>query len=129
MQANRRRDTGPELAVRRLLHARGLRYWVDQRPLPESNFRADLIFPTARIAVFIDGCFWHGCPEHYVEPKTNVQYWRPKIARNVERDRAADATLVAAGWESMRFWEHEDFSTVAARVEAEVRGRRAAQPL
>jgi DNA mismatch endonuclease (patch repair protein) len=120
MLANRRRDTGPELAVRRLLHAQGLRYRVDFPPLAGLRTRADLVFTRARIAVFIDGCFWHMCPEHFVMPKSHLDYWRPKLVRNVERDRNADDALTAAGWRALRYWEHEDPQTVAADISREL---------
>ncbi|MFJ6550028.1 very short patch repair endonuclease [Microbacterium sp. NPDC091676] len=125
MLGNRSRDTKPEMAVRRACHARGLRYRVDVRPLPELRRRADLVFPTERIAVFVDGCYWHGCPEHYVASKSNADYWRVKIARNRERDADTDATLLAAGWRVVRAWQHEDPGTVADAVAAVVRARRA----
>lgn len=124
MQANRRRDTSPELAVRKLLHAAGLRYRVDYRVVPELRARADLAFTRARIAVFIDGCFWHSCPEHGTRPKSNADYWIPKLARNVQRDRATDAALESLGWLVLRFWEHEDAVSAADRIADAVRGRR-----
>ena len=116
MRSNRRRDTGPEMAVRRLLHASGLRYRVDY-PLPfDRRRKADIAFTRQRIAVFIDGCFWHGCPEHFVAPKTNSDYWRVKIAGNIARDQDSDSRLQAAGWIVLRSWEREDPGTVAQRV-------------
>ena len=121
MRANRRRDTKPEIAVRRLLHARGLRYRVDERPLPELNRRADLVFRRSRIAVFVDGCYWHGCPQHGTVARSNADYWSQKIARNRERDAQTNRLLEAAGWSVVRAWEHEDPADVAARVEAAVR--------
>lgn len=120
MVANRRRDTGPELAVRRLLHSRGLRYRVDTAPLTGIRARADIVFTRARIAVFIDGCFWHMCPEHFIMPKSNLEYWEPKLRRNVERDRIADELLREAGWRSLRYWEHEPPSAVAQSIECEL---------
>ena len=125
MQAIRGRDTAPELALRRLLHARGLRYRVDSPPLPRVRRRADLVFGPARVAVFVDGCFWHRCPEHATEPRTNVDYWAPKLDRNVERDRETDALLTQAGWVSVRVWEHEDPAVAARRVARIVRRRSA----
>src|SRR5919107_2002682 len=115
MRSNRGRDTSPELAVRRAAHALGLRYRVDARPLPEVNRRADLVFTRARVAVFIDGCFWHACPEHGTSPRTNSDYWGPKIARNVERDEETDRLLRDAGWLPLRIWEHEPPGDGAAR--------------
>lgn len=106
MRANRRRDTGPELAIRRILHAHGLRYRVDVRPLPDLNRRADIVFPRARVAIFVDGCFWHGCPEHYTPPKANGDFWATKVATNRDRDRETDEHLTAAGWTVVRIWEH-----------------------
>lgn len=125
MQAIRGRDTAPELALRRLLHARGLRYRIDSPPLPGVRRRADLVFGPARVAVFVDGCFWHRCPEHATEPRTNIDYWAPKLDRNVERDRETDALLTQAGWVSVRVWEHEDPAVAARRVARIVRRRRA----
>ena len=122
MQGNRRRDTRPELAVRRAAHALGLRYRVDARPLPDLNRRADLIFTRARVAVFVDGCYWHGCPEHGSTPRTNANYWGPKILRNRERDADTNACLIEAGWTVARFWEHEDPAKVANAVDHLVRG-------
>ncbi|MFE7845899.1 very short patch repair endonuclease [Microbacterium sp. NPDC057407] len=113
MVANRRRDTGPELGVRRLLHARGFRYRVDFAPVAELRSRADIVFTSAKVAVFIDGCFWHMCPDHFIMPKSNRDYWEPKLARNVERDRLTDLRMADAGWKVMRYWEHESTGAVA----------------
>lgn len=107
MQSNRGRDTTPELAVRRRLHAMGLRYRVSVRPVPNLRRTADIVFARPRIAVFIDGCFWHGCPEHYQAPVRNGEFWRAKRTRNRERDAETDAALTAAGWTPLRYWEHE----------------------
>lgn len=116
MQANRSRDTGPELAVRSLLHARGLRYRVHFAPLTGVPRRADIVFTRLKLAVFIDGCFWHSCPTHSRPVEVNNNYWTPKLARNRERDREIDALLVQHGWVSLRFWEHEDPSVVCDRI-------------
>ncbi|MFD3517238.1 very short patch repair endonuclease [Streptomyces sp. NPDC058657] len=124
MQAIRSRDTKPELLVRRLLHAQGLRYRVAAKPLPELRRTADLVFRPARVAVFIDGCYWHGCPEHYVPPKTNPGYWSEKVARNVARDLDTNRQLAEADWLVLRFWEHEPSVACAARIAEEVRKRR-----
>jgi DNA mismatch endonuclease (patch repair protein) len=121
MLGNRSRDTAPELKVRRAVHAMGLRYRVAYRPEPALRRTADLVFTRARVAVFIDGCYWHGCPEHYIEPASNVDYWRPKIARNRERDAETTAALGAAGWQVLRFWSHEDPARVAAAIAEAVR--------
>lgn len=120
MLSNRRRDTAPELQVRRLLHAAGFRYRVDYAPLG-GRLRADIVFTRLRIAVFIDGCFWHGCPQHATLPKTNSDYWLPKLERNIERDRAADALLREAGWRVLRYWEHESAAEVAQAVAYAIR--------
>lgn len=117
MQGNRSRDTKPEMAVRRLLHARGLRYRVNFRPLPDLRRTADLVFTKARIAVFIDGCFWHGCSVHHRASKSNIGYWHVKIENNIQRDRETTEVLVAAGWTVMRFWSHDDPSSVATQIQ------------
>lgn len=123
MRANRRRDTLPEMAVRRAVHAHGLRYRVDSRPLEELNRRADLVFIRARVAVFVDGCYWHGCPDHGTTARVNATYWGPKILRNKERDLETDERLREAGWMVIRVWEHEDPDQAAAVVVAAVRAR------
>lgn len=105
MIANKRRDTQPELRIRRLLHAGGLRFRVDFAPLVPRR-RADIVFTKRRLVVFVDGCFWHGCPEHFVLPETNREFWREKIAANVRRDAETTGTLMAAGWAVVRVWEH-----------------------
>jgi DNA mismatch endonuclease, patch repair protein len=128
MQLQRTRDTAPELALRRLLHAAGLRYRVDRAPLPGVRRRADIIFGPARVVVYVDGCFWHGCPDHGNQPASNPGYWRPKIAGNKARDADTDRRLRAGGWEVLRFWEHQDPADAARKVEAVVRARRAAMP-
>ncbi len=116
MRANRSRDTVPELAVRRLLHARGFRYRVDVRPLPSLRRKADVVFTRTRIAVFIDGCFWHGCEQHFVMPKANASYWQQKIARNRDRDVVTSRLLVEAGWTVLRYWEHQRPEEVVAAI-------------
>ncbi|MFD8568243.1 very short patch repair endonuclease [Streptomyces sp. NPDC059639] len=124
MQAIRSRDTKPELLVRRLVHAQGLRYRVVSKPLPDLRRTADLVFRPVKVAVFIDGCYWHGCPEHYVPPKTNSGYWSDKVVRNMARDRDTDQHLEDAGWLVLRFWEHEPSEECASRITAEVTKRR-----
>lgn len=124
MQANRGRDTGPELRLRSLLHRRGLRYRVHVRPLVGLRRTADIVHRPTKVAVFMDGCFWHGCPDHFVEPRTNSAFWVPKIEANIRRDRETDAALVAAGWRVVRVWEHEDPSLAADRVILAVAERR-----
>jgi DNA mismatch endonuclease, patch repair protein len=124
MARQRTRDTHAEIALRRILHARGLRYRVDL-PLPGfSRRRADLTFPTQRVVVFVDGCFWHGCPEHRTQPKRNSQWWSAKLRRNMERDQETDAHLVSLGWRVVRIWEHERAEGAADRVEALIRSPR-----
>lgn len=124
MRRQRSRDTAPELALRRLVHAAGLRYRVDAAPLKGLRRRADLVFRPARVAVFVDGCFWHSCPDHGQSPRANATWWREKLDRNRTRDADTDARLREAGWESIRVWEHEDPTQAAARVIAVVRSRR-----
>ncbi len=116
MRGNRKFDTRPETAVRSALHREGLRFRKHARPLPSFNCVADIIFRRQRLAVFIDGCYWHGCPEHGTQPRTNAEYWSAKIARNVERDRRNDATLLDAGWLVVRVWEHENPEKAAGQV-------------
>jgi DNA mismatch endonuclease (patch repair protein) len=119
MRANRRTDTKPEMALRRALHGQGLRYRKDYRlDLDGARVRPDIAFTARRVAVFVDGCFWHACPEHGTKPASNTWYWGPKLARNVERDRAADAALVAAGWQVVRVWEHVPLAAAVAAVVA-----------
>lgn len=120
MKANRRRDTQPEILVRRLLHARGLRFRVDFAAEPGVRSRPDVVFTRQRIAVYIDGCFWHRCPLHGTAPKSNSDYWRPKLDRNVERDQAVTAELRERGWIVLRFWEHEPADAVAEVIFREV---------
>lgn len=121
------RDTAQELAVRRLLHAGGLRYRVHV-PVPGMSRRTvDILFSRVKIAVFLDGCFWHGCPQHATHPQANKEWWRAKLERNVARDRETTDHLVAAGWTVLRFWEHEAPEAIAQRVHAEVRAKGSAQ--
>jgi DNA mismatch endonuclease (patch repair protein) len=122
MQGNRSRDTRPELALRKLLHARGLRYRVNAPPVRGLRRRADIVFPRQRVCVFVDGCFWHQCPDHATTPSTNQAYWATKITGNVARDRDTDARLADEGWTVLRFWEHDDVLAAADAVEARVRG-------
>lgn len=120
MQAIRSRDTKPERLVRSLLHAQGLRYRVAAKPLPGLRRTADIVFRPAKVAVFIDGCYWHGCPEHYVSPKTNPGYWSDKVARNMARDRDTDKQLQAAALTVLRFWEHDPAEECAVKIAATV---------
>jgi DNA mismatch endonuclease (patch repair protein) len=116
-----RSESRPERMVRSELHRRGMRFRKHAAPLPGLRCRADVVFTSARIAVFVDGCFWHRCPEHASEPKANSAYWRPKLDANVFRDRRNDAALAAAGWTVLRFWAHETPELIADAVEAAVR--------
>lgn len=124
MQRQPTRDTGPELAVRRMLHAAGLRYRVDVAPLPGLRRRADIVFGPAKLAVFVDGCFWHGCPVHGTRAThSNQVYWQQKVELNQARDLDTDTRLAEAGWLVIRVWEHEEPGAVAALVAGEVRAR------
>lgn len=108
MSEQRREGTGPELTLRRALHALGLRYRVHKAPLPALRRKADVVFGPARVAVFVDGCFWHGCPQHGRRShEVNNWYWPEKIARNKRRDEETDRLLGEAGWVALRIWEHE----------------------
>jgi DNA mismatch endonuclease, patch repair protein len=125
MQAIRRTNTKPELALRSALHAMGYRYRKDLRlDLPEGRVRPDIAFTSRKVAVFVDGCFWHACPQHGSQPKKNEWYWSPKLRKNVERDRAADQALTDAGWTVVRLWEHEPVEDAVAKVVAAVGGPR-----
>lgn len=116
MRGNRGRDTGPERELRALLHASGLRYRVSSRPLPDLRRTADVVFPKAQVAVFVDGCYWHGCPEHHRPATRNAEFWRTKIAGNRRRDAETNQALADQGWTVVRCWEHEDPAVVAEHV-------------
>lgn len=123
MSKSRRRDTAPELALRSALHAMGLRFSVD-RPIPGTRRRFDIVFPTERVAIYVDGCFWHSCPQHGTVPKQNRQWWVDKLAANRQRDEDTDAALCADGWIVLRFWEHDDPAAAATRARETVLRRR-----
>lgn len=122
-KGNRRSGTKPEVALRSNLHRRGLRFRKDfpVRVGTGRPVRPDIVFTRARVAVFVDGCFWHGCPEHQVIPKSNHDYWVPKLRRNADRDREVDQALTVAGWQVIRIWEHEPDDVAADRVEEAVK--------
>lgn len=126
MQVTHQRDTPAELALRSALRALGLRYRVDTT-LPGTRRRADVAFLGAKVAVFVDGCFWHACPIHGTWPKANAVWWREKIEGNRRRDRDTDRRLKRAGWVVLRFWEHED-AAMAARAVVSTLRRRANRP-
>jgi len=117
------RDTAPELALRSELHRRGFRFRIDRAPVPGVRSRADLVMGPAKVAVYVDGCFWHRCPEHGTMPKSNADFWDRKLKRNQERDLEVDRLLDARGWKVVRVWEHEDAAAAADRVEEVVRSR------
>ena len=120
MQGNRSRDTLPEIAVRSAIHAMGMRYRVSARPIREIRRTADILFRRSKVAVFIDGCFWHGCPAHHAPPKSNSEYWAQKIHGNRARDTQTTELLRAAGWTVLRFWSHEEPKEIAARIASAV---------
>lgn len=123
-RANRGKDTGPELALRSALHRRGLRYRVHRRVERAVRTSVDIAFGPSRVAVFVNGCFWHRCPIHGTVPKANREWWLEKLERNVQRDRHNDAALAAHGWTVIRVWEHEDIEQVADEIATVVRSRR-----
>lgn len=124
MRATRQRDTPPEMALRSALHGMGLRFRVQRSPVSGLRRRADVVFGPSRVAVFVDGCFWHGCPEHGTWPRTNAEWWREKIESNRKRDQNTDARLAEAGWLSVRVWAHENPTEAAGKIAAIVRARR-----
>lgn len=115
-----RSSTKPELALRRELHRRGLRFTVNRRDLPGTP---DVVFSRARMAVFVDGCFWHGCPDHGVLPKNNREWWRDKLETNQRRDAAKDDLLASQGWFTVHLWEHVALEEMADLVEQHWRDR------
>jgi DNA mismatch endonuclease, patch repair protein len=129
MRSNKSRDTSPEVALRSALHRRGLRFRVDHpvQLSPGRPVRPDIVFPRAKVAVFVDGCFWHRCPIHGSVPKSRRDYWEPKLQRNAARDRDVDRRLRATGWSVIRVWEHEDPERVLPRIGAEVARRTASK--
>ncbi|MFE6783805.1 very short patch repair endonuclease [Streptomyces sp. NPDC057680] len=128
MRANKGRDTKPELTLRSALHRRGLRYRVGIRPLPELRRTADVVFPKAKVAVFVDGCFWHGCPDHYRPAKKSGEAWSQKIKDNRDRDASTVVALKEQGWTVLRFWEHEDLEQAAEDISAVLAQHRSPAP-
>lgn len=124
MQMQRARDTQPELALRRALHARGLRYRVHRRPIPGVRRTVDIVFGPSRVAVEVRGCFWHACPEHATYPKENAEWWAEKLETNRCRDTQTERLLAEAGWHLEVVWEHEEPEEAADHVERVVRHRR-----
>jgi DNA mismatch endonuclease (patch repair protein) len=120
MVATRRSDTHIELRLRRLLHAAGCRYFVDRSPLPGVRSRADVVFPSIRLAIYVDSCFWHGCRLHGTWPKRNSEWWRAKLNDNARRDREVSRRLRRKGWLVFRVWEHDDMAASAKAIVAEV---------
>lgn len=118
-------DSSVERSLRSALHRRGLRFRKHLAPLREVRCRPDVVFTRARVAVFVDGCFWHQCPEHFRPSTLNAEWWSAKLRRNAERDREHDRALIAAGWIVVRVWEHENVEVAADRVRGVVRARSA----
>ena len=116
--------TGPEIALRLAIHKLGLRFFTNRPPIPGDRRTADIIFPGIRLAVYMDGCFWHGCPSHGSTPKTNGPWWAAKIENNKHRDLDTERRLRDAGWIVLRFWEHDDPYASALRVQDVVRSLR-----
>lgn len=129
MRSNKRRDTGPEKAIRSLLHCAGYRYRVDHAPDPGNRRRrADIVFTRIKLAVFVDGCFWHGCPVHATIPVRNRSHWQPKLERNRERDIETTEALQDLGWTVVRIWEHVSTDEALALITTEVRRLRSLSP-
>lgn len=116
MQNQKRRDTKVEVEIRRRLHALGLRFRVDYRLEPALRVRGDIVFTRRKVVVFVDGCFWHGCPVHATQPENNADWWREKLAANVARDRRNRETLTALGWTVESIWEHETPERAAEQI-------------
>jgi len=123
MQRTPQRDTPEELAIRSILHRSGLRFRVHASAVPGLRSRPDIVFGRTRVAVFIDGCFWHGCPKHGTWPKANAEWWKNKIEANRARDRRTTTVLRRSGWMVLRLWTHESASHAAKRIIAALRRR------
>ena len=113
-------DTAPEIKLRKILHQKGLRFFKNRKPIPGIRATADIVFPTAKVCVFVDGCFWHGCPQHFHAPKSNTEWWIEKVADNKRRDASKTAQIESLGWRVLRFWEHELKGEAAYRTAATV---------
>lgn len=121
MASTRGRDNASERSLRSALHRRGLRFRLHRRIVEGTRRSVDIVFPGPRVAVFLDGCFWHGCPRHGTWPKNNAAWWREKIETNVARDRDTDRRLASLGWNVVRVWEHETIDEAVDRIEKAVR--------
>jgi len=124
MQAAKPKNTAPEVALRSLIHHKGFRYRIDTRPLRELNRRADIVFRKIKVAIYVDGCFWHGCLLHGTQAKANAAYWSFKIKQNQERDEDTTKILEKAGWKVIRVWEHEDPAKASEKICRVIRKRR-----
>jgi DNA mismatch endonuclease (patch repair protein) len=113
----RKTGTDIELSLRKTLFRMGLRYRVNRPVLSKPRRVADIVFPGPKVAVFVDGCFWHGCPVHATWPKTNAEFWRGKIETNRQRDADTNSRLLDMGWTVIRIWEHEDVTKAAKRIQ------------
>lgn len=121
MSGTAQRDNSRERSLRSELHRRGLRFRLHRKLIEGSRRTVDITFPLQKIAVLLDGCFWHGCPKHGTWPKNNADWWREKIETNVRRDRDTNLRLKKAGWTVIRIWEHEDIRAAATRIERTIR--------
>ena len=124
MRAVKQKNTAPELELRTALHRLGLRYRVNASTLPHSRFRADIVFRRGKVAIFVNGCFWHGCATHRTIPRNNFSWWAQKLENTRIRDRRIDSDLKLAGWFPIRVWEHDDFYRAAHAIRAVVIHRR-----
>jgi len=116
MKAAKPKDTAPEKALRSALHRKGLRFRIDEKTVKDLNRKADIVFRSAKVAVFVDGCFWHGCPIHGTQAKANAEFWSFKIRQNQERDVDTTKRLEEAGWKVIRVWEHENPEKASEKI-------------
>jgi len=126
MRKVRQRGTKKELEIRSAIHRLGMRFRIQVAPLEGLRRHADIVFRGEKVAIFVDGCFWHGCPLHRTLPKSNTEWWRAKLEENIRRDNDTSARLEGAGWLVLRFWEHEEAGQVAQKIQHSVRERRIA---